>query len=535
MKQYENRLRSTKGITLIALVVTIIVLLILASITISVIFSDNGIIKKAQEAANKMNEATTDEQQKLNDLYNELNNLIQDGGSYNNNTVDGVVIPEGFYYVGGSKETGIVISDNEEDYNRGDSYEVATALKGNQFVWVPVENYGTTDFDNSGLTYTEDIDSNVTEENEAIKNSIEKYKGFYIGRYETGMENGTTVVKQGKEVAQVGLDQAIEASRNLYNISSVGSTLIRGGQWDATMNFISDNFNIKDSSQYGNYANYIKDSTNNITISKSIETRLPIVRTTYEKMNSNTKLAAWGELIIESELSSSEFISPSYESSKRVTLSTKLGAGSDPAYIRLKYEIDDPDNIIKNKSEFINSKELPEDCLDTESDVFNWDVPDIKTNVNNTKEDKEATINITVDALQKANVVLPPEGGWSDYVAKNYRSINKNNIYIKPVNYSNITDENLKLAYMLDSNRLQIKVISISNKPKTTGYSEDWKTNNIYDMAGNNYEWTVEKSDSSYVIRGGQYYNTGNVDYIAKRTLEDKQNTYGYRVVLYLK
>ena len=38
-----------KGITLISLVVTIVVLLILAGITISTVFSDNGIIKKAQE------------------------------------------------------------------------------------------------------------------------------------------------------------------------------------------------------------------------------------------------------------------------------------------------------------------------------------------------------------------------------------------------------------------------------------------------------------------------------------------------------
>lgn len=512
-------------------------LLILASITISAIYSDNGIIKKAQETANKKNEEIANEQQELNDLYNGLDDVPQED---EDNTVDGVVIPDGFYYVGGSKETGIVISDSYEDYNKGDSYEVATTLKGNQFVWVPVENYGTTDFDNSGLTYTEDIDSNITEENEAIKNSIEKYKGFYIGRYETGIENGTTVVKPGKEVAQAGLDQAIESSRSLYNMSSVGSTLIRGGQWDATMNFISDKFNIKDSSQYGNYANYVKDSTNNITTSKKVKSRLPIVRTTYGKMNSNINLVASGFAFvsIESELSSSEFIAPSYESSKKVTLSTKLASKSEPAYISLKYEINDPDNIIKNKSEFINSKELPEECLDTESDVFNWDVPTIKTNVNNTKEDKEATINIKVDALQKDNVDLPPEGGWPEDLLpdENYTSRNqKNNINIKPVsNIVNISN-NLKLAYMLDRNEFEIKVTSISNKPKTTGFNGEWQTNNIYDMAGNNYEWTVEKSGSSYVIRGGQYYNNGSIDYIAKRTLENKQNSYGYRVALYLK
>ena len=45
-----ERLREKRGITLIALVVTIVVLLILAGITISLVFGPNGVIKKAQEA-----------------------------------------------------------------------------------------------------------------------------------------------------------------------------------------------------------------------------------------------------------------------------------------------------------------------------------------------------------------------------------------------------------------------------------------------------------------------------------------------------
>ena len=57
--------KKTQGITLIALVVTIVVLLILASVTISTIFSNNGIIKKAQEAANKTKEAVEQEQAEL--------------------------------------------------------------------------------------------------------------------------------------------------------------------------------------------------------------------------------------------------------------------------------------------------------------------------------------------------------------------------------------------------------------------------------------------------------------------------------------
>ena len=80
---YLTHTKKTQGITLIALVVTIVVLLILASVTISAIFSDNGIIKKAQEAANKTKEAVEQEQAELNQLYNDLASIMNNttGGS----------------------------------------------------------------------------------------------------------------------------------------------------------------------------------------------------------------------------------------------------------------------------------------------------------------------------------------------------------------------------------------------------------------------------------------------------------------------
>ena len=53
----NEKLKNKNGITLIALVVTIVVLLILASVTIQMVFSDNGIIKRAQGAAEAQKEA----------------------------------------------------------------------------------------------------------------------------------------------------------------------------------------------------------------------------------------------------------------------------------------------------------------------------------------------------------------------------------------------------------------------------------------------------------------------------------------------
>ena len=54
--------------------------------------------------------------------------------------VEGVPIPKGFYYVGGTVDTGLIISDNAVDENTVDSSKIATNLQGNQFVWIPVKD-----------------------------------------------------------------------------------------------------------------------------------------------------------------------------------------------------------------------------------------------------------------------------------------------------------------------------------------------------------------------------------------------------------
>ena len=69
-------IKEKRGITLIALAVTIVVILILAGVTIDAVFSENGIINKAKEAANRMNNAVANDQAELNELFNELNEMM---------------------------------------------------------------------------------------------------------------------------------------------------------------------------------------------------------------------------------------------------------------------------------------------------------------------------------------------------------------------------------------------------------------------------------------------------------------------------
>ena len=73
------KMKKERGITLIALVVTIVVLLILAGVSINAIFNENGLIKKAQEAQNKMDQATENDKKELNNLNEWIENVTNEG------------------------------------------------------------------------------------------------------------------------------------------------------------------------------------------------------------------------------------------------------------------------------------------------------------------------------------------------------------------------------------------------------------------------------------------------------------------------
>ncbi|MDD2376529.1 MAG: hypothetical protein PHD15_04365 [Clostridia bacterium] len=72
---------------------------------------------------------------------------------------------------------------------------------------------------------------------------------------------------------------------------------------------------------------------------------------------------------------------------------------------------------------------------------------------------------------------------------------------------------------------------------QVAGYSEIWKAKNIYDLAGNTWDWTNEIYSSSRVGRGGNYGNSGSDYSAAYRSSIDPIGTGGnvsFRVVLYI-
>ena len=77
-----------------------------------------------------------------------------------------------------------------------------------------------------------------------------------------------------------------------------------------------------------------------------------------------------------------------------------------------------------------------------------------------------------------------------------------------------------------------------SGTKSTSGFNENWKVKNIYDLAGNVWEWTSEANDSYFISRGGSYSNSGIENPVSIRN--HGMSYYagvdlGFRVRLYIK
>ncbi len=94
-KEILRKAKEEKGITLIALVITIIVLLILAGITLSMVLGPNGIIERAKQAKEQTQAAALNEQLMLNEVDNYLEEQLSDKSALKivvNSGEDGLVV-----------------------------------------------------------------------------------------------------------------------------------------------------------------------------------------------------------------------------------------------------------------------------------------------------------------------------------------------------------------------------------------------------------------------------------------------------------
>ena len=303
---------------MIALVVTIIVLLILAAVGIGLAVGDNGIVKTAQNATDIWREGENNEQSELGELSEYITNKTE--GKKVSSVVGGdkfeqtetikddngkeVTIPKGFGVAEDSNtvvDDGIVITDGTNEFvwvpvddpstmfteipegeeeakltgvetttniysklrvRSGDSY--SAGAPGTRGIREPdvLSNFDTDPQyyrDILGFESTKNMADSMVTEYKAMSDSVKKYHGFYIGRYELTGTTEKPTVKSGDVLtaAEAGNWYGLyKACQNVIkNNTDVKSTMIYGCQWDETMSWLSRNgYNTDtDSSSWGNY------------------------------------------------------------------------------------------------------------------------------------------------------------------------------------------------------------------------------------------------------------------------------------------
>ena len=136
-------MKNNKGITLVALVVTIVVLLILAGVSINLVLGNNGIIAKAKEAETKSAEASQNDLKGMNGLVSEMEGALAGNGSTGSGSGNGGAGGSG----AGTKvpaeataETAPYFPDNTFTKKEGtiDTGLVIKDVNGNEYVWVVV-------------------------------------------------------------------------------------------------------------------------------------------------------------------------------------------------------------------------------------------------------------------------------------------------------------------------------------------------------------------------------------------------------------
>ena len=267
--QVKNITRRQTGITLIALIITIIILLILAGVSIAMLTGNNGILTQAKLAKENTEAAKEQEEKDLDKMNSYINEkTIKD--NYTDINGDKATIPEDFSVDENENVISKELVVNGPDKANGDN--------GSEFVWVPVtdinsmaqcstagencnlqledgvlkckthndneeiigklyatvqgENFGTVntiydanngfrepailtgnssgtgnDYDNN-LEYNNNLFSleDLKTDYKNMATSVAKYGGFYVGRYETSLSDATSSeAKNGKAQSKQGV------------------------------------------------------------------------------------------------------------------------------------------------------------------------------------------------------------------------------------------------------------------------------------------------------------------------------------------
>ena len=445
-------MKKNKGITLVALVVTIVVLLILAGVSINLVLGNNGIIAKAKDAETKSAEASQNDLKGMNGLVSEMEGALAGNGSTGSGSGNGgaggsgtdTKVPEA-----GTSETAPYFPDNTFTKKEGtiDTGLVIQDASGNEYVWVVVPRT-TAVYKTTGLGKTTFTDADYT--------SIEKDLKDYTSTYVTTSGYSDTYVADDKNV---GWFADATAYNNLKN-NMLKSVYENGGFY------------------VGRYE-------------AGIDTATGTNRTSNTDKNSDGKY----------------------------TMPSTAPVTKADAYPYTYVTRTQAQNLASN----VNSG------TKTSSLMFGvqWDlVLAFMHNKGNIADNTLTSNSTTIGNYRDSVFQLSQTGQYT--VCSNYSlSSTWNPSTTSTTNF--VDSSRNKIAQSSDGNGILV----------TTGTSETNKVMNIYDIAGNVYEWTLEKTsdtDDPCADRGGNFYNTGsNIPAAYRLSISTAHSDYdlGFRVSLF--
>ena len=148
-----------------------------------------------------------------------------------------------------------------------------------------------------GVETTHEFLMQMEKEFNKMIESVEKYGGFYIGRYETGNlgEEQAVVVKGNTDINNQTWYTMYKKCKELEESNTVRTGMIWGNQFDRTLMWLIESGNktkeeiIKDSTSWGNYLNatfeYTNSSGSTVTKNEGSSTRIPSGSSEYTKAN----------------------------------------------------------------------------------------------------------------------------------------------------------------------------------------------------------------------------------------------------------
>ena len=416
-------MKNNNGITIVALVVTIVVLLILAGVSINLVLGNNGVISKAKEAETKSGEASER-------LIDKMESLL--GGDIEPETIPYLPSDDFHYDTSTSVDTGLVIADTDE----------------NEYVWVvvPKSLYNNT-------TYNSNNDKKPSSSTDYA--NIEYCLQQYTATYRSKTRYSDVYYADDKNVGWF----ADETAYNNFKNSMLKSVYENGGFY------------------VGRYEAGI--GTNRTSIEEQVDGKYPVPTTVPV-----TKADAYPYTYV--------------TRTQAQNLASKVNAGTKTISLMFGVQWDLVLAFMSKDTTKVNQENLKELISDS----------------------------TTIGNYYNSTFQLSQTGQYAVY--SNYSLSSTWNPSTKST--TNFVDSSRnKIAQ--SSNRNGILV--------TTGTSETNKVMNIYDIAGNVDEWTLESPSSDInqcASRGGSYFDTGSNNPAALRVGSDSVlsiNRIGFRVSLF--